>query len=145
MNLTKKHYAMLIAGAVVLFLVYWFFFRKKKTESSYDPNLLIYGSDSGYGGAYGVGMNGGARESGYAGVYGSTGGESGYSALQLDAAGLESGFSLRRGFVGKALQGPIPLGKETPWKGSTSGTWYCPVFEDGVWKDKPCKMKSATT
>jgi hypothetical protein len=72
MKLEKKHWAMLITGVVVLFLVYWFFFRKKVTESAYNPYVPIWG----------IGMGSPS--------------ESGYSADQLDAMGVESGFSFRR-------------------------------------------------
>lgn len=49
MNLTKKHWAMLIIGVLALIAVWYFFLRKKKgAESSYDPSLLIMGGESGY-------------------------------------------------------------------------------------------------
>ena len=130
MKLEKKHW--MIIGVVVAIIIVWhFFFKKKKTESSYDPNLLIYGG-----------------ESGYAGVYGSFGNESGYNADQLTNGqpNFESGYRT-------ALSGPVTSrtlrnagagagAKLKPWKGQ-SGTWYCPYFEDGVWKDRPCKMAAA--
>jgi hypothetical protein len=66
MKLEKKHWIMLIAGAVVLYLVYRFFF-KKQAESSYDPYLPIFG--------------GGMLEN------------NNYTASQLDPMGIESGYS----------------------------------------------------
>jgi hypothetical protein len=95
MKLEKKHWIMLIAGAVVLYLVYRFFF-KKQTESSYDPYLPIFGGgmleNNNYTAAmldpYGI-------ESGYQANW-LTGGrpnfESGYSAAQLDPYGIESSY-----------------------------------------------------
>lgn len=62
MNISKKQWAMIAVGIVALVLVYWFFFRKKK-ESSYDPNVMIFGNESGYDNEQ---LDGGAIESGYA-------------------------------------------------------------------------------
>ena len=47
MKLEKKHWV--IIGIVIALIAVWYFFlRKKKTnESSYDSNLLIYGSGMG--------------------------------------------------------------------------------------------------
>ena len=41
MKLEKKHYTMIIAGAVILFVIYWLFFRKKSGKSD-------KGEESGY-------------------------------------------------------------------------------------------------
>ncbi len=51
MKLSKKHWVMLIIGVAALILVIYFLNKKKSVpaaESSYDPNLLILGSESGF-------------------------------------------------------------------------------------------------
>lgn len=83
MNLTKKQImiAAIVVGAVA---VWYFFIRKKKMESSYD-DLLLIGSESGYGPEYGAYGNYG-NESGYGpeyGAYGSYGYETGYDGSNV--------------------------------------------------------------
>ena len=153
MKFEKKHWGMLAAGVIALILVYWFFFRKKKTESAYNKDVPLFG----------LGMD--PRESGYAGIYGSFGNESGYdkiapsriapSRTQSSYAGVYGSFGNESGFKATSKTKVVDVGTSNnpsdpgaKWVSSVEGgkpfcRWYDGNGNNTVTYERPCTKAQA--